>query len=69
VLEEFQFKVINRCDVKINTLRGIIFRRPNPRVWTDEEMLSGVNQKIEELFPEKLMKKSYNAANKAFSSG
>jgi hypothetical protein len=69
VLEQFQFKVINRCDVKINTTRGIILVEPNPRVWTNEEMLSGINEKIEISFPKKYMLEFYNKANEAFSAG
>jgi hypothetical protein len=68
VLEQFQFKVINRCDVKINTTRGIILVEPNPRVWTNEEMLSGINEKIEISFPKKYMLAFYNKANEAFSA-
>jgi hypothetical protein len=38
-------------------------------VWTNEEMLSGINEKIEISFPKKYMLESYNKANEAFSAG
>lgn len=69
VLQHFQFAVMNRCDIKLNTTRGLIIVKHHPRTWKNEEMLKGFNKKVETLFPKKHMENVYNAANEAFSSG
>ena len=69
VLNHFQYAVLKRCDTKINTTRNIIFVKPNPKIWSNEDLLDGLDQKVERCFPsdKKLFEKFYIAANEAIA--
>ena len=54
VLNEFQFGVLNRCEYKIETTRGIIFIKGNTKMWTDEELLEGLGPLVQKFFPKEV---------------
>jgi hypothetical protein len=50
VLAKMQFSVQHRCENVINSNKSVIFVRPDPKRYTNDEMLEELNEKIKECF-------------------
>ena len=50
VLKNFQWSVLNKCDQVTRTTRDIVMVKPIEKIWTDEELLVGLGEKVEANF-------------------